>query len=109
MTQKTRTCTLCKKRRKIKFFEAREQVGGGTTYRGICKDCHVIDRNRKRSSSYKSFLNLLHNQLRHTRVSKNPERDWEITPERFNRDMGRTRWSLCFVWRIDDTLSRWQW
>ena len=30
-------------------------------------------------------------------------------PERFNRDMGRTRWSLRFVWRIDDTLSRWQW
>ena len=55
MTQKTRTCTLCKKRRKIKFFEAREQVGGGITYRGLCKDCHVIDRNRKRSSSYKSF------------------------------------------------------
>ena len=81
MSQKTRTCTLCKKRRKIKFFEAREQTGGGVTYRGICRDCHVIDRNRKRSSSYKSFLNLLHNQLRHTRVSKFPDKDWEITPE----------------------------
>ena len=44
MSQKTRTCTLCKKRRKIKFFEAREQTGGGVTYRGICRDCHVIDR-----------------------------------------------------------------
>ena len=81
MSQKTRTCTLCKKSRKIKFFEAREQTGGGVTYRGICRDCHVIDRNRKRSSSYKSFLNLLHNQLRHTRVSKFPDKDWEITPE----------------------------
>ena len=93
MTQKTRICSLCKKRRKIKFFESKGQVGGGITYRGICKDCHVIDRNRKRSSSYKSFLNLLHNQLRHTRVSKNPDKEWEITPQ-----------DLIEIWEKQDGL-----
>lgn len=72
-------CSRCKKTFEESYFEVAAK--GSSYLRSVCKSCRNVEQNKKRSSSPESYIRHTYSQLKYSRKTKNPELEWEITPE----------------------------
>jgi hypothetical protein len=78
MSAKTKTCSVCKKRKRIKEFESKTRITGTVSYRSSCRVCCRKKRNIKTTSDPHKFLAIIFTQLKSTRKHKRPDLEWEI-------------------------------